>query len=64
MCKEGGFKLTKLSSNDIEVLKSIPGECTKDGVEDKDLSLGILPEDKVIGVKWNIQEDSWDSLSK
>ena len=57
MCKKGGFNLTKLSSNHIAVLKSIPDECRKDRVKDKNLNLGILPEDKAFGVKWNIQED-------
>ena len=57
LCKEGGFNLTKFSSNHIEVLKSIPDEYRKDGVKDKDLNLGILPEDKALGVKWDIQED-------
>ena len=58
LCKKGGFDLTKLSSNHIEVLKSIPDECRKDGVKDKHLNLGILPEDKALGVQWNIQEDT------
>ena len=57
LCKQGGFNLTKLSSNHIEVLKSIPDKCRKGGVKDKDFSLGILPEDKVSRVKWNIQGD-------
>ena len=26
-------------------------------MKDKDLNIGILPEDKALGVKWNIQED-------
>ena len=28
-------------------------------MKDKDLNLGILPEDKGLGVKWNIQEDTF-----
>ena len=39
-------------------MKSIPDEYRKDGVKGKDLNLGILPEDKVLVVKWNIQEDT------
>ena len=58
LCKEGGFNLTKFSSNHIEVLKSIPDEYRKDEVKDKDLNLGILPEDKALGVKWNIKKDT------
>ena len=41
----------------LEVLKSILDKYRKDGVKDKDLNLGILPEDKTLGVKWNIQGD-------
>ena len=64
LCKEGGFHLTEFSSNHIEVLKSVPDECRKDGVKDKDLNLGILPEDKALGVKWNIQEDTLGFIIK
>ena len=56
--------IAKSSSNHIEVLKSIPDECRKDGVKDKDLNLGILPEDKALGVKWNIQEDTLGFIIK
>ena len=45
LCKEGGFNLTKFSCNHIEVLKSIAEEYRKDGVKDKDLNLGILPDE-------------------
>ena len=58
LCREGGFKLTKFSSNDVDVLKSITDEYRKDGVKDKDLQIGTLPEDKALGVKWNIQDDT------
>ena len=53
---EAGFNLTKFFSDHIEVLKSIPDECRKYGVKDKDLSFDSLSENKVLGVKWNIQE--------
>ena len=54
--KEGGFNFIKLSSNYIELLKWIPDEYRKDGVKDKNLNLMILPEDKVLRVKGNIEE--------
>ena len=64
MWKEGGFNITKLSCNHIEVLKSIPEEYRKDEVKKKDLNLGILPEDKTPKVKWNIQEDTLGFIIK
>ena len=64
LCKEGGINLTKLSSYHIEVLNAIPDKFRKDGVKDKDLNLGILPEDKALGVKWNIQEDTLGFIIK
>ena len=33
-------------------------------MKDKDLNLGILHEDKAIGVKWNIQEDTLGFIIK
>ena len=62
LCKEGGFNLTKFSSNDIEVLKSILEEYRKNGVKDKDLNLEIL--DKPLGMKQNIQEDTMELIFK
>ena len=58
------LSIAKSSSNQIEVLKSIPNECRKDGVKDKDLNLGIVPEDKSLGVKWNTQEDTLGFIIK
>ena len=45
-------------------MKSIPGEHRKNAVKDKDLNLGILPEDKALGMKWNIQEDTLGFIIK
>ena len=33
-------------------------------MKDKDLNLGILPDDKALGVKWNIQEDTLGFIIK
>ena len=63
-CKKGGCSLTKSSRNHIEILKSIPEKYRKDGMKDKDLNIGILPEDKALRVKWNIQEDILGFISK
>ena len=62
--KNGGLNLLKFYSNHIEVLKSIPDEYRKDGVKDKDLNLGILHEDKLLQVRWNIQEDTLGFIIK
>ena len=58
LCKEGGFNLTKFSSNNLDVLKIIQDKDRKDGVKDKDLAIGVLTEDKALLVRWNIGEDT------
>ena len=58
LCKEGGFNLTKFSSNNLDVLKTIQDKDRKDGVKDKDLAIGVLAEDKALGVRWNVGEDT------
>ena len=45
---QSGFNLTKFSSNHVGVLRSIPNEHREDGVKDKDINLGTLPEDKAL----------------
>ena len=47
-----------------EVLKSISDEYRKDGVKDKDLNLGTLPDEKALGVQWNISEDTMGFIIK
>ena len=48
MCKEGGFNLTKFSSNSLDVLKTIQDKDRKDGVKSKDLAIGVLTEYKTL----------------
>ena len=55
LCKECGLNLLKFYSNHAGALRSISMEHRKDEVNDKDLNLGTLCENKV---KWNIQEDT------
>ena len=57
LCKEGEFNLTKFSSNNLDVLKTIQDKDRKDGVRGKDLAIGVLAEDKTLGVRWNVGED-------
>ena len=42
MYKEGGFNLTKFSSNNLDVLTTIQDKDKKDGIKDKDLAVGVL----------------------
>ena len=58
LCQEGGLNLMNFPSNHVSVLRSIPNELRKDGVKDKDLNLDTLPENKALGVKFNIQENT------
>ena len=58
LCEEGGLNLMNFPSNHVSVLRSIPNELRKDGVKDKDLNLDTLPENKALGVKFNIQENT------
>ena len=58
LCANGGFNLTKFTSNSEEVLKSIPDEDRRKNVSDEALTFDKLPEDKALGVKWNISKDT------
>ena len=58
MYPEGCFNLTKFKSNSQRVLQSIPEKDRRLGVKDKDL-VRDLPEDEVLGVLWNIEDDAF-----
>ena len=38
ICAEGGFKLTKFTSSNMELFESIPEEGRKNGVKNQDLA--------------------------
>ena len=56
MCHEGGLNMAKFTRKRKKVLQSIPEKDRRSGVKDKDLVID-LPEDQVLGVFWNIEDD-------
>ena len=58
MCASGGFNLTKFSSNDKEVLESIPQEERSKEVKECDLAVDNLPAERALGVYWCVENDS------
>ena len=64
LCLEGGFNLRKFTSNYADVLKVIPNDLRKHGLKDKDLKLGNFTDDKALGVKGNIKNDTLGFIVK
>ena len=58
ICADGGFWLTKLVSNRIEMLNSIPQEDRRTEVKDVYHNSGTnFPTEKALGVNWDIGSD-------
>ena len=57
LCSRGGFNLTQFVSNK-QVIKSIPDDKRKSDVRNELVTLGNLPEEKTLGVKWDTQNDT------
>ena len=64
LCSNTGFSLTKFTSNNATVLKSISDESRRTAVKDEELALGCLPGNKALGVQWNAEKDrlGWRNL--
>ena len=58
LCSRGGFNLTTFISNKQEVIKSIPDDKRKPNVRNELVTLGNLPEERALGVKWDTQNDT------
>ncbi|XP_028403933.1 uncharacterized protein LOC114526520 [Dendronephthya gigantea] len=58
MCSHGGFNLHKFVSNKKEVIKEIPEEDRAKTV--KNLDLDVLPVERVLGIQWCIEVDSFE----
>ena len=59
LCAEGGFNLTKFSSNSIEVLQSVPREERAKKVKDLTLGSDALPVERALGVLWDTNSDTF-----
>ena len=64
LCLEGGFHLRKFTSNNVDLVRVIPNDVRKNGMKDKDLKLRKVTDDKAIGVKWNVQDDTLGFIVK
>ena len=61
---EGGLNLRKFTRNHIDLLRVIPNDLRKNGMKEKDLKLGNLTDDKALGVKWNVKDDTLGFIIK
>lgn len=59
LCGKGGFHLSKWMSNSRAVLASIPETERAKEVKDLDLTHDSLPEERVLGVSWCVESDSF-----
>ena len=59
MLKKAGFRLTKFMSNNREVMKSISPEERGKLMLDIDLENQELPRDRALGIKWNLETDTF-----
>lgn len=53
-----GFDLTSYSSNSRNVLKEIPEKKLCGKIEEIDIDKGELPQERTLGIKWNINSDT------
>ena len=58
VCAAGGFNLTKFTSNRKEISLSIPEEKRRKKVKDQDLSSGEIPQERALGIIWQVEEDT------
>ena len=55
----GGFHLTKFISNSREVMSAIPEEDWSKEVKNRDLQCQTLPVERALGVKWDVEADTF-----
>ncbi|KAL7826220.1 hypothetical protein SRHO_G00339580 [Serrasalmus rhombeus] len=57
--RKGGFKLTKWVSNSKKVLEVIPENERADMVKDLELDRKDPPIERVLGIQWNLEDDTF-----
>ncbi|XP_063959911.1 uncharacterized protein LOC135155123 [Lytechinus pictus] len=60
ICAKSGLKLHKIVSNSREVLKSFPADERAKSLQDLDLDVDKLVLERVLGVSWNIENDTFN----
>ena len=64
ICLDGGFNLTKITSNNTEVLQEIPEEKPRKNLKEITSKDDSLPEEKALGTYWNMNEDVFEFCVK
>ena len=59
LCRRGGFRLHKFTSNFKEVIEAIPVEDRAEGIQKIDMDRDALPIERALGVQWRIGKDSF-----
>lgn len=59
MCAKGGFRLHKFVSNNKRVIESVPVDDRAKGVKEPNLDQDVLPVERVLGVEWCVESDSF-----
>lgn len=57
MCKRGGFRLHKFTSNSKEVISSVALEDRAEEIKNIDLDQDVLPIERVLGIQWCIENN-------
>ena len=60
MCKRGGFRLQKFTSNSKEVISSVPLEDRAEEIKNIDLDQDVLPIEPALGVQWCIENGCYN----
>ncbi|XP_043198408.1 uncharacterized protein LOC122368497 [Amphibalanus amphitrite] len=58
LCSKGGFQLHQFTSNEPDVIASIPEENRSKNLQNKDVVDEYKPVEQALGLSWNIQDDT------